>query len=102
MTELMEQALDNIFEIHLDFPKKNQHTADYFALEVTSNAVERITERNFQFSDYDVVSIGEMEDSKGETHTVSFGILGGVLTIGNEKAEQLLQDIVDNKECETK
>ena len=102
MTEVMEQALDNIFEIHLDFPKENQHTADYFALEVTSNAVERIMERNFQFSDYGVISIGEMEDSKGETHTVSFGILGKVLTVGDEKAERLLQDVVENKECKTK
>ena len=102
ITELMEQALDNVFEKYLDHPEENQHTADYFALEVTSNAVERITERNFQFSDYDVVSIGEMEDCKGETHTVSFGILGKVLTVGDEKAERLLQDVVENKECKTK
>lgn len=102
MTEVMEQALDSIFEKYLDLPEQNRHRADYFALEVTSNAIERITERNFQFSDYGVISIGEMEDSKGETHTVSFGILGKVLTVGDEKAERLLQDVVENKECKTK
>lgn len=102
MTEVMEQALDSIFEKYLDHPEENQHTADYFALEVTSNAVERITEQNFQFFDYNIVSIGKMEDSKGKTHTVSFGILGKVLTVGDEKAERLLQDVVENKECKTK
>lgn len=102
ITELMEQALDNVFEKYLDHPEENQHTADYFALEVTSSAVERITEQNFRFFDYNIVSIGKMEDSKGKTHTVSFGILGEVLTIGDEEAEHLLQDIVDNKEYKTK
>lgn len=101
VNNVVEKTLDKIFEERIQFPDESREIANYLALEVIPQAVEKLTNERIDYTDYGVISLGSIEDGQGDGHTVSVGIFGKVFTITEDMAHDYLSRMIDDMNLET-
>ena len=101
VTDVVEKALDKIFEERIQVPEESRELANYLALEVIPNAVEKLASQKIDIKDYGIISLGSMEVGNGDSQTVSVGVFGKVFTFSEDDAYEYLQKIVDDMNLES-
>ncbi len=101
VTDVVEKALDKIFEERIQVPEESRELANYLALEVIPNAVEKLASQKIDIKDYGIISLGSMEVGNGDSQTVSVGVFGKVFTLSEDDAYEYLQKIVDDMNLES-
>lgn len=100
VTDVVEKALDKIFEERIQVPDESRELANYLAQEIIPQAVEKLTSQKIDFTDYGIISTGSVEDGEGDSHVVSLGLFGKVFTLSEEDAYNYLQKMVDDMNLE--
>lgn len=93
MTDVVEKAVDRIFEEKIILPEESKELASYLMTNVIPPAVEKLTRERLDFSSYGIFSLGTIEED-GKRIPVSVGVLGKVFTLSENDAYNYFRDYV--------
>lgn len=100
VTDVVERAVDRIFEERIKLPEESKQLADYLSSTVIPDAVAKLTQQRVDFTSYGIISMGQITEADGESTPVSLGIFGKVFTFSEDKAYDYLNSLIDETDIE--
>lgn len=100
VTDVVERAVDRIFEERVVLPEESKELADYLSSTVIPQAVEKLTQQRIDFTSYGIVSLGKIAVPDGEDTPVSLGMFGKVFTISEDDAYDYLNGLIKETDIE--
>ena len=100
VTDVVERAVDRIFEERIQFPEESRQIADYLSSTVIPEAVAKLTAKRIDFTSYGIFSLGNLEQPDGEVTPVSLGLLSKVFTFSEDDAYDYLNGLIKETDIE--
>lgn len=94
VTDVVERAVDRIFEERITMPEESKELAEYLSTSVIPQAVAKLTEQRIKVTSYGVFSMGTVYDMSDETTPISLGVFGRVFTFSEDQAYNYINDLM--------
>lgn len=94
VTDVVERAVDRIFEERIQFPEESKELADYLSSTVIPQAVEKLTAQRIDFTSYGIFSMGNVVGDSGDKTPISIGAFGKVMTVSEDDVYEFLKDLI--------
>ena len=100
VTEVVERAVDRIFEERVVLPEESKELAEYLSSNVIPKAVAKLTQQRIDFTSYGIFSLGKIIVPDGEDTPVSIGLFGKVFTVSEDDAYEYLKGLIDESDVD--
>lgn len=100
VTDVVEHAVDRIFEERIKIPEESRQLAEHLSATVIPKAVSRLTEQRVDFTDYGIFSLGEITGENGDYVPISIGLFGKVFTVSEDNAYDYLKGYISEQDIE--
>lgn len=100
VTDVVERAVDRIFEERVVLPEESKDIAEYLSAKVIPQAVAKLTQQRIDFTSYGIFSLGKIIVPDGEDTPVSIGLFGKVFTVSEDDAYDYLNGLIDKSDVD--
>lgn len=100
VTDVVERAVDRIFEERVVLPEESKELAEYLSSKVIPQAVEKLTQQRIDFTSYGIFSLGKIIVPDGEDTPVSIGLFGKVFTVSEDDAYNYLNGLINETDMQ--
>ena len=100
VTDVVERAVDRIFEERVVLPEESKDIAEYLSVKVIPQTVAKLTQQRIDFTSYGIFSLGKIIVPDGEDTPVSIGLFGKVFTVSEDDAYEYLKGLIDKSDVD--
>ena len=100
VTDIVERAVDRIFEERVVLPEESKDIAEYLSAKVIPQAVAKLTQQRIDFTSYGIFSLGKIIVPDGEDTPVYIGLFGKVFTVSEDDAYEYLNGLINESDVD--
>lgn len=90
--EVVENIMDKIFTEKVKIPETSKRLADYISATLIPEVSAKIAEQQIDFTDLDILSLGNVTGADGVDHIVSLGLFGNVYTFNEDEMYKIVME----------
>lgn len=100
VTDVVERAVDRIFEERVVLPEESKDIAEYLSAKVIPQAVAKLAQQRIDFTSYGIFSLGKIIVPDGEDTPVYIGLFGKVFTVSEDDAYEYLNGLINESDVD--